>query len=67
MWSMMKLALKLQEQAELVDKLIAHLDAPDKTIDALWTTESESRIDAYEQGQLQSVSLGEVLQKYKNL
>jgi len=27
----MKLALKLQEQAELVDKLIAHLDAPDKT------------------------------------
>ncbi len=61
------LALKPQEQAELVDKLTAHLDAPDKTIDELWITESESRIDAYEQGQLQSVSLGEVLQKYKNL
>ena len=64
---MMKLALKLQEQAELADKLSAHLDAQDKTIDELWTTASESRIDAYEQGQLQSVSLGEVLQKYKNL
>jgi hypothetical protein len=57
------LALKPQEQAELVDKLIAHLDAPDKTIDELWTTESESWIDAYEQGQLQSVSLGDVFQK----
>jgi len=61
------LALKPQEQAELVDKLIAHLDLPDKMIDELWQKESESRIDAYEKGLIKSLSLGEVLEKYKNL
>jgi putative addiction module component (TIGR02574 family) len=61
------LALKPQEQAELVDKLIAHLDFPDKTIDELWQKESESRIEAYEKGLIKSLSLGEVLEKYKNL
>jgi hypothetical protein len=44
------LALKPQEHVELVDKFIAHLDLPDKTIDELWQKESESRIDAYEKG-----------------
>jgi putative addiction module component (TIGR02574 family) len=61
------LALKPQEQAELVDKLIAHLDAPDKLIDELWKKEAESRIDAYEQGHIKAVSLAEVLEKYQNI
>jgi len=47
--------------------LIAHLDLPDKMIDELWQKESESRIDAYEKGLIKSLSLGEVLEKYKNL
>lgn len=56
------LALNPQEHAELVDKFIAHLDLPDKTIDELWQKESESRIDAYEKGLIKSHSLAEVLE-----
>ncbi|EAT58000.1 addiction module protein [Chlorobium ferrooxidans] len=59
--------LKPHEQVDPVDKLIAHLDLPDKTIDDLWQKESESRVEAYEKGLIKSLTLGEVLEKYKNL
>jgi hypothetical protein len=41
------------------------LDEPDAEIDKLWKQESEARIDAYEKGQLKSVSAAEVFSKYK--
>lgn len=59
------ISLKPQEQAELVDKLLNHLDSPDKAIDDLWKNESENRIDAYEQGNLKAVTLNEIIAKYK--
>jgi len=59
------LALKPAQQADLIDKLLSNLDKPDHEIDQLWAEEAESRIDAYEQGKLKSVSLGIVLEKYK--
>jgi putative addiction module component (TIGR02574 family) len=59
------ISLKPQEQAELVDKLLDHLDSPDKAIDDLWKNESENRIDAYEQGNLNAVTLNEIIAKYK--
>ena len=59
------LTLKPSERIALIDKLLASLYTPDKEIDALWGQEVESRIDAYEQGQLKAVTLDKVLEKYK--
>lgn len=53
------------EKAQLIDKLISSLDTPDTCIDALWAKEAESRIEAYENGELKAVSLDAVLQKYR--
>ena len=58
-------ALSSFEKAQLIDKLISSLDAPDSCIDALWAKEAEDRIDAYEKGALEAVSLDAVLQKYR--
>ena len=62
-----KEAIHLQpaEKAKLVEQLIISLNKPDKEIDELWAQESESRLDAYKQGKLKTVSLEEVLSKYK--
>ena len=59
------LALKPSQKAELIDKLLSSLDEPDKGIDALWASEAERRIDAYEGGEIKAVSLEKVLEKYK--
>jgi len=59
------LALKPSQKAELIDKLLSSLDEPDKEIDELWASEAESRIDAYERGEIKVVSLEKVLDKYK--
>ncbi|HKI46925.1 MAG TPA: addiction module protein [Balneolales bacterium] len=58
------MSLKPTERAELIDKLLYSLDKPDSKIDALWAEEAERRIDAYEKGQIKSISLAKVLEKY---
>ena len=52
------------ERAEFVDAIMTSLDQPDPTIDALWKSEAQSRIAAYEQGEIETVSLHDVLSKY---
>lgn len=59
------LSLSPSQKVELVDKLLASLDNPDKEIDELWVKEAEKRIDAYDQGKMKAVSLEKVFQKYK--
>jgi putative addiction module component (TIGR02574 family) len=59
------LALPSSARVELVELLMNSLGAQDKEVDALWATEAESRIDAYEKGLLRTVSLDTVLAKYK--
>ena len=58
------LTLSPSEKAQLIDKLISTLDKSDKEIDELWAKEVEDRIDAYDQGKINSISLEKVLQKY---
>jgi len=53
------------EKARLVDQLLSSLDEPDEAIDALWRKEVEDRIQAYQAGKLRSVSLSDVLAKYR--
>lgn len=59
------LALKPAEQAELIDRLLSNLEKPDREIEEAWAMEAESRLDAYERGELKAVSLETVLEKYK--
>ena len=60
------LSLPPADKALVVDKLLSSLDQPDEGIDALWRKEVEDRIRAYNEGTLKSVSLEEVLAKYRS-
>jgi len=57
--------LRPSEQAELIDQLVKCLDRPDAELDKLWAEEAESRLAAYQRGELKSISLDDVLAKYK--
>ncbi len=59
------LTLRPAERAELIDKLLTSLDKSDHEIEKLWAKEAEDRIDAYDQGKIKSISLEEVLKKYR--
>ena len=59
------LGLPAVEKARLVDELLSSLDEPDAAIDDLWRQEVEDRAAAYRAGKLKSVSLSEVLAKYR--
>ncbi len=59
------LTLAPKNRASLVEKLLASLDQPDKAIDELWAKEAESRIDAYETGNMKAISAEHVFGKYK--
>ncbi len=49
------------ERAGLIETLLSSFDAEArKIVDAAWVRESESRIDAYETGQIHSMPLAEV-------
>ena len=58
------MALSPTERAQFVDAIMTSLDEPDEKIDALWKEEAESRISAYERGELETISLNDVLSKY---
>lgn len=60
------LELPSSERANLVNSLLSSLDKPDKTIDKIWKEEVENRISAYKSGKMETVSVEEVLAKYKN-
>ncbi|GMR07393.1 MAG: hypothetical protein BMS9Abin26_0396 [Gammaproteobacteria bacterium] len=59
------LSLSPDEKAELVDELLVSLDSPEPDIEKVWAEEVEKRIDAIDQGKSKTISLEEVLQKYK--
>lgn len=65
--NVLKEALELPaiERAGLVNSLLSSLDTPDKTIDEVWQKEIGERIQAYEAGKMETVSVEEVLAKYK--
>ncbi len=59
------IALSPIERAKLIDQLMFSLDKPDQELDKLWAEEAESRLEAYKKGEMQSLSVEEVLAKYK--
>lgn len=59
------ITLNPSQKAELIDNLLSSLDSPDREIDELWAKEVEDRIDAYERGEIKTVTLEKVLKRYK--
>ena len=59
------LALPASDKARIADELLASLEQPDEAIDQLWRREVEDRAAAHKAGALKSVSLAEVLAKYR--
>jgi len=61
------LELTFADRADIVEKLLISLDNPDPSIDAVWAKEADARIEAYERGELETVSAEEVFRKYNQL
>lgn len=59
------LTLKPIERLHLVDELLLSLDIPTKEIDLLWAEEAEKRIEAYNLGEVKTLSSQEVFAKYR--
>lgn len=59
------LDLSPAERILVAEQILSSLDQPDAIMDQLWSAESESRIDAYEKGELTAISAEDVLSKYK--
>ena len=59
------LALSTNERIELVERLLESLDAPNDEVNAIWSKEGDQRVQAYENNQIGSKPVFEVLQKYK--
>ncbi len=55
------------ERAELIENLMTSFDFPArKSIDELWGKEVESRIDAFERGEIKTISAKDVFDKIEN-
>ena len=56
------LSLPPRDRAEVLERLLATFqEPPDAELDKLWAQEAEDRLDAYDRGELGSVSEQEVL------
>ena len=53
------------EKLHLAELLLADLDKPDHEIDVIWKDEAQKRWQAYQAGELKTVSYDTVMQKYK--
>lgn len=52
------------ERAELVEQILSSFDFPTRDkIDALWASEAEDRIDAYDQGKIKAIPASQVFEK----
>lgn len=54
-----------EERMEVVERILASLDEPDASLDALWAKEADDRLAAYRRGEVKAVALSEVIAKYQ--
>ena len=54
------LSLPPNERAQLAEQLFASLDISQDELDRLWAQEADSRIDAYERGEIKTISAEKV-------
>ena len=53
-------ALPPLERAAIAESLLSSLDRPDPQIDALWAAEAESRLTAYQAGNMKAIPAEDV-------
>lgn len=53
------------ERSNLAEKLISSLDVSDSQRDTVWAEEADRRIEAYERGEMETVSIEEAFKKYQ--
>jgi len=58
------LELPARERAIVAEQLLLSLDQPSPEIDAIWASEVEDRLAAYEKGEVEAVHLSDVFGKY---
>jgi putative addiction module component (TIGR02574 family) len=58
------LSLPPSERAQLAERLFSSLDISQEELDRLWAQEADSRIDAYDRGDIKAISASDV---FKNL
>ncbi len=59
------LKLRPSERLVLIERIASSLDIPDKEIEKQWAEEAERRYKAYDEAKVQSVSLSEIIEKYR--
>jgi len=57
--------LTANEKIELIDALLATVDKPDAEIDMQWAREAEDRFSAYKRGEIATLDLNQILEKYR--
>jgi putative addiction module component (TIGR02574 family) len=58
------LALPLEERAQLIERLLATFETPpNPALDELWANEAHDRLDAYDRGELEAVSIEDVFRQ----
>ena len=53
------------ERLHVAEVLLSSLDQPDPQLDKLWAEECESRIKAYDQGELSASDARDVINRYR--
>ncbi len=59
------LELSPDERVHVIDTLLASLEAIDEQAEVLWVNEVENRLDAFDKGEMEALSIEEVLRKYR--
>ena len=67
--SIFKDALQLRpaERLLLIEMLSKSLNQPDEKIEKIWADESEKRYKALEEHRVKSISINEIIERYKRL
>ncbi len=59
------LQLRPAERLQLIEMLSRSLNKPDENIEKIWAAESEKRYKALEEGKVKSITLNEIIERYK--
>jgi putative addiction module component (TIGR02574 family) len=59
------LKLRPAERLQLIELIAKSLDQPDEKINEVWATEAESRYQAMQNGKVNTISLSEIVARYK--
>ena len=65
--SVFKDALQLRpaERLQLIEMLSKSLNKPDENIENIWAEEAEKRYKALEEGKVKTITLNEIIERYK--